>query len=204
MDSRNQTQTEQASALRSTQHAARSAACTQHAAHSTAFTQHAARSTQHGFRPAQHAAHSTAFVQHAAHSTSFVRWVKFNAVGLIGISVQLGVLALLLRAAHTGYLLATALAVEAAILHNFCWHQCFTWRDRRARGWRPLLGSLLRFNLTAGLLSIGGNLLLMRVLTGAVGLDPLIANGLAIASCSIVNFLLSDRFAFAQQKFSAD
>ncbi len=123
--------------------------------------------------------------------------MKFNAVGLIGIGVQLAVLAMLVRVARIGYLPATALAVEAAILHNFCWHQCFTWADRRAQGWRPLLDSLLRFNLTAGLLSIGGNLLLMRLLTGTLGLDPLIANGLAIATCSVANFVASDRFAFA-------
>jgi hypothetical protein len=49
----------------------------------------------------------------------FRRWVAFNAVGAAGIGLQLGALALLLHVAHLHYLAATALAVEAAVLHNF-------------------------------------------------------------------------------------
>jgi putative flippase GtrA len=134
-----------------------------------------------------------------AHTVSFLRWMKFNAVGLVGIGVQLAVLALLLRTG-AGYLLATALAVEAAILHNFFWHRCFTWSDRRPHGRRAVCDALLRFNLSTGLFSIGGNLLLMRVFAGAAGLDPLVANGLAIACCSVVNFLVSDRFVFSVKR----
>ena len=57
------------------------------------------------------------------------RWCKFSLVGAIGIVVQLGALALL-TAAGMHYLVATALAVETAVLHNFAWHQNFTWSDR--------------------------------------------------------------------------
>src|SRR5436190_21825889 len=35
-----------------------------------------------------------------------------------------------LVAAGLPYLLATALAVEGAILHNFVWHERWTWADR--------------------------------------------------------------------------
>lgn len=57
------------------------------------------------------------------------RWCKFSLVGAVGIGVQLGALALL-TTAGVHYLRATALAVEIAVLHNFAWHQNFTWSDR--------------------------------------------------------------------------
>ncbi len=62
-------------------------------------------------------------------------WVRFNAVGIIGLVVQLLVLAVLLRfGLH--YLVATTVAVEAAVLHNFLWHERWTWSER-ASTFRP-------------------------------------------------------------------
>ena len=59
-----------------------------------------------------------------------VRWLKFNFVGAIGIAVQMSAFALLEGALGVYYLSATALAVETAVLHNFVWHERFTWKDR--------------------------------------------------------------------------
>lgn len=63
------------------------------------------------------------------HAT-LARWLKFNFVGGIGIVVQFAVLFFLKSVAHLNYLFATALAVEAAVIHNFVWHERFTWVDR--------------------------------------------------------------------------
>ena len=52
-----------------------------------------------------------------------IRWLKFNFVGGIGIGVQLVVLTALKSGLHFNYLLATVLAVEAAVIHNFIWHE---------------------------------------------------------------------------------
>jgi len=41
-----------------------------------------------------------------------IRWLKFNAVGAMGIAVQLAALALFKSGLHMDYLLATAAAVE--------------------------------------------------------------------------------------------
>lgn len=121
-----------------------------------------------------------------------LRWLKFNAVGGLGIVVQLAALALFRGALGISYLPATALAVETAVLHNFIWHERWTWRDRPGAG----LGRLLRFNATTGALSIAANVLLMRVFVGSLGLHYLPANLLSIALCSVANFLLSDRWVF--------
>jgi len=129
-------------------------------------------------------------------SRTFRRWLKFNAVGGIGIGVQLAALAIFRSLLHLDYLLATVLAVEAAVLHNFLWHERFTWADRPARHFTHSLVRLVGFNATNGLVSILGNVLLMRLLVGGLGMQYFVANLIAIAACSLVNFLLSDCFVF--------
>jgi putative flippase GtrA len=124
------------------------------------------------------------------------RWVKFNLVGGIGIGVQLGALWVVTHVLLCNYLIATVLAVETAVLHNFLWHQRFTWADRRQSNWRESVLGVLRFNLTNGLVSILGNLVLMRALVGGLHLRILVANVLSIAGCSAANFFLSEMYVF--------
>jgi putative flippase GtrA len=121
------------------------------------------------------------------------RWAKFSAVGATGILVQTATLAVLLRLAGLHYLIATALAVEASILHNFIWHRKWTWADRPQAN---IALMLVRFNLTSGAMSLAGNLLLMFVLVEQARVPALAANMITIAICSIINFVLSDRIVF--------
>jgi putative flippase GtrA len=130
----------------------------------------------------------------------FFRWLKFNFVGAMGIGVQLAVLWILEGAFHWHYLAATALAVETAVLHNFVWHERFTWKERSPGGWRATVLRLLRFHAGNGVVSIAGNLALMRLFTGALGMAVLIANGLAIAICSVANFAASEWFVFRERR----
>jgi putative flippase GtrA len=127
-----------------------------------------------------------------------IRWLKFNLVGGIGITVQLATLAALKNGLRLNYLLATTLAVEAAVIHNFFWHERFTWIDRASEN-RTF--HFLKFNLTNGALSILGNLILMKLFVGILHFQYLIANLTAIAVFSIANFLLSDHFVFRKPVF---
>jgi putative flippase GtrA len=146
----------------------------------------------------------------SAASATWLRWCKFNFVGGIGIAVQFTTLFLLKEGVHFNYLAATAIAVETAVVHNFVWHEQFTWADRikvhqtkidqtrldrASRGW---LHRLLRFNLSNGAVSILGNLALMKLMFGQAHLNYLVANALAIALCSLANFLLSETWVFAR------
>jgi len=197
-------------------------------------------------------------------TATLVRWCKFNLVGAVGICVQFGVLFFLKSGFHFHYLAATALAVEAAVAHNFFGHERFTWADRiksdriksdriesdriesdrmrpswgghpsgataqnlpgtlfaalkrRARqklhspGWHgaslrcltlrsPRFGRFVRFNLTTGLISIAGNLGMMRVMVGRGHMNYLFANAVAIAVCSLVNFVVSDGWVFGREQ----
>ena len=99
------------------------------------------------------------------------RWLKFNLVGGIGIGVQLATLWMLVHVLRCNYLLATGLAVETAVLHNFVWHHRFTWSDRiladRVNShWRDIALRLLHFNLTNGAVSIVHSVLNGRVFGG--------------------------------------
>lgn len=124
------------------------------------------------------------------------RWISFNGVGSLGILVQLGVLALLVRRGGMHYLWATAIAVECAVLHNFFWHQRWTWRDRPSRSARDLAGRLCRFHALNGAVSLAGNVVIARLLTGELHVDPVAANIAAIMVCSMVNFAASEVLVF--------
>ena len=124
-------------------------------------------------------------------------WVKFNLVGLLGFAVQTGVLFVLTHATpQVGYLAATATAVELAVLNNFVWHQRWTWRDRPSLTKGETLRRLAKFNVTTGLVSLVGNLVLMSVLVGRFRLPIVGANLITVAACSILSFLFADRVAF--------
>lgn len=127
---------------------------------------------------------------------SFKRWWAFNFIGFLGIAVQLTSLYVLSGWIGLHYMLATVLAVESAVLHNFIWHECWTWADRTRGNRKGLLERLARFNLTTGLVSITSNLVLMGVFVDGLGLHYILANLLSITLCSVVNFLVTDRFVF--------
>jgi putative flippase GtrA len=124
------------------------------------------------------------------------RWLAFNGVGVLGFVIQLCVVALLVHGLGWHYLIATATAVEAAILHNFVWHQRFTWRHRRVDGIGAVLARLGRVHLLNGCVSLVGNLLIVAGLIGGLGMDPVPANIVAVLACSIFNFFASEILVF--------
>ena len=101
------------------------------------------------------------------------------------------------------YLVGTALAVEAAVLHNFWWRERWTWADRFSRTRSGWTRRLIQFNLTTGCVSIVGNLFFMRLFVGTLGIHFLVANLMTIAACSLLNFLVSDRLIFQPSLFEA-
>lgn len=130
-----------------------------------------------------------------------IHFLRFNVVGLVGFAVQSAALFVLTHSAHPfGYLLATAAAVELAILNNFVWHQRWTWRDRPSATAGETLRRLAKFNTTNGAVSLTGNLVLMSILVGRLGLPIAGANLVSVAACSICNFFLADHIAFHVDK----
>jgi len=130
------------------------------------------------------------------------RGVAFYAVGALGLGVQLAALWLLTARVGVPYLLATAVAVEVTILHNFWWHERWTWRDRATpdgsgTGRRAAaLTRLARFHAANGLISLWGNVVLTGVSVNLVGTGYLTGNLIAVVTCSLVNFVAADRLVY--------
>ncbi len=125
----------------------------------------------------------------------------FVAVGVIGFGLQLTLLALLTRA-HVPYLAATAIAVETTIVHNFLWHERWTWRDRRETGAAVRWARLARFNLTTALTSLIGTLVWTAALVEIGGAPILVANAVAVALVGVLNLVLADRYVFTPPPLS--
>ncbi|HLJ49133.1 MAG TPA: GtrA family protein [Bryobacteraceae bacterium] len=122
------------------------------------------------------------------------RWLRFNVVGLAGCAVQLVTLRMLAGPFRIPYLTATALAVEIAILHNFVWHETWTWRGIGSAGRSR---RLVRFHLGNGILSIVSNVVFTWVFRQFLGLPLLAANCCAIATTAILNFLVAYVWVFS-------
>jgi len=111
-------------------------------------------------------------------------------------------LAALMSLAHWTWLAATLVSVEVAVVHNFFWHERWTWCDRavarshQAPSHLALLTRLARFHIANGLASIVGNAALMALLVGVLGLPAIPANALAVAAMSVANFVLAGRWVF--------
>jgi putative flippase GtrA len=121
-------------------------------------------------------------------------WI-FIGIGAAGFALQLSVLHGLTAGFRVSPALATAVAVELALLHNFIWHERWTWADRtgstQAAAWRRLL----RFHGSNGLVSLAGNLILTPM-AAAAGLPMLFANAIAVGACAAMNFVAADRLVF--------
>jgi putative flippase GtrA len=131
--------------------------------------------------------------------STLMRWCKFSFVGWMGIIVQFSALYFLKSVMHFNYLAATVIAVEAAVVHNFVWHEQFTWADRVQMSWRTSIPRFVRFNLATGGVSIMGNLALMEVMVSFGHMNYLVANAIAIVLCSLANFLVSEEWVFEKR-----
>lgn len=125
------------------------------------------------------------------------RWLKFHAVAALGMVLQLALLQALSGAAGWNYLWATLVAVEAAIVHNFFWHERWTWATAGLPG---VTSRFWKYQLGTGMLSLVSNLFAMRLLAGEFGLPLLLANGVAIVVSGLINFLLGEFVVFSAQE----
>jgi putative flippase GtrA len=123
----------------------------------------------------------------------------FILVGAGGFGLQLVIVAVMTWIFEWPSAAATALGVEAAVLHNFFWHQRWTWPDRQAAA-RHSGRRLLRFHLTTGATSVAGNVVAVLLAVHILGLDAVVANVLAVGAMSVVNYLVADRYVFAPMR----
>lgn len=111
----------------------------------------------------------------------FGRLLKFGAVGATGVIINTTVLYVLSRRLGLPLLLASAIAVELAIVSNFFWNNRWTFACRRRS-----LARFAKFNV-ASLVGLTVNVTAVWGLT-RVGLYFLIANLVGIGAGVAVNY----------------
>jgi putative flippase GtrA len=130
--------------------------------------------------------------------SGFLRWSRFNLVGLLGMALQLTLLAIFKRIGQAYPLITSSLAIEITLLHNFVWHTRYTWSGHAAG--TPHAVRLVRFHLSNGVISLLCNLALLPLLMRRFHVALLLANGAAILLGSMLNFSLGERWVFSSAR----
>lgn len=126
----------------------------------------------------------------------FGRFSRFSLVGCMGALLQLTLVFLLTNYFGVLSTAATLFAVEITVLHNFVWHERFTWSNRAPKGSRQLARRLWRFHAGNGLVSLAGNAIFIYYWVERLKAPVLPAAMGAIVVCSLANFLIADRWVF--------
>ena len=124
-----------------------------------------------------------------------MRFTRFAAVAAGGFIIQLVTLAVL-SASDWPVAWATAVAVECAALHNFWWHERWTWGDRRL-GPRATAVRLMKYHFTTAATAILGNVMITTGLVVLAGVPILAANAAAVGVMAAASYLAADRWVFA-------
>ena len=125
-----------------------------------------------------------------------LRFGRFSLVGTMGAILQLTLVWLLTNCFGILSTAAMLVAVEITILHNFAWHERFTWGNRGLKSSRQLALRLWRFHAGNGLVSLAGNTIFIYCLVERLKAPVLPAAMGAIVICSLENFLIADRWVF--------
>ena len=129
--------------------------------------------------------------------STWSRFLRFNAVGALGVAVQLSLVWLVASVLGASAILATTIGVAGAVGHNFLWHRRWTWADRnQARSTLRTAEAFAKFALANGAVSLIGNVIATVVVARTLGAGPLIANVIGIVCCGLLNFRASDRMVF--------
>lgn len=115
------------------------------------------------------------------------RLIRFSVVGSSGVVMNMAAFSVLSTQLGLHYLAASAIAIELALCSNYLVNNNWTFADRRA-GFFAVRG-LLRYHAV----SLGGmvvNLVMLQVLAGSVGLNPVLANLAGIAAATVWNLSL--------------
>jgi dolichol-phosphate mannosyltransferase len=122
------------------------------------------------------------------------RFTKFAVVGVSGILVNEGLLALLTEVYSVAIALAGAIAIEASILFNFFLNNFWTWRDSRTKSF---FRRIIQYHSVAFIAGLVNYIILLAL--SALGMHHLLANLVGIAVATMINFILNNHWTFAKE-----
>ncbi len=113
---------------------------------------------------------------------------RFGMVGLFGIVVNVAILHVLHSVLGWGFTRSSALATEAAILHNYVWNELWTFHIRRLD-----LGRLLRYQMSS-LLAAGVTVVVATIVKELI--DPRLAQLVGVLSGAGLNYVVNVRWTW--------
>jgi putative flippase GtrA len=122
--------------------------------------------------------------------------LRFSMVGLLGIGAQLLAMEMFAGGLRLPTLVASPLAVEFAVLHNFLWH--WRWSFAGAESGLRFWPAMLRFHLTNGVISLLGTTAMMWLLHEQLRMPRMPANLVSILACWGLNWTAARYFVFRQ------
>jgi putative flippase GtrA len=128
------------------------------------------------------------------------RPLRYLAVATLGAAVQ-AVVVVTATIAGCSPVAATVIGIEAAILHNFAWHDRWTWGDRLRR--EPRAVRLLRYNTAMAGSSLAVGAAVTWLVVSGLGWGVLPANAVAVAVAALANYVASDRVLFRATQASS-
>jgi dolichol-phosphate mannosyltransferase len=122
-------------------------------------------------------------------------FLKFALVGVSGIIVNQGLLALQMDALQIDLKIAGLIAIELSILNNFFLNNIWTWKDRKKHSFGK---RLLRYHMVTAL-SGGVNYVTLLFLTASLDMHYLLANLIGIGIGMVINFALNHLWTFQKK-----
>jgi putative flippase GtrA len=124
------------------------------------------------------------------------RVVAFVTVAALGFGVQACAIAVLTSCAGTPVAIATAIGVLLAVVHNFAWHDRWTWSDRTTGV--SAIARLAKFTASVGIVSLVGTVALTTLYVVAFRVPLVLGNLLAVWSTALLNYFVLDRLVFGE------
>lgn len=129
------------------------------------------------------------------HPANWLQLVRFSLVGGVGFVVNIAVYALCVHAIGLDYRLAAVFAWLVAVANNFVLNRHWTF-DARAHG--RVHFQAMRF-LVVSVVAFGFSLLLLTILVEGAGLAKVLAQALAVAAATPLNFLGNKLWSFRRR-----
>ncbi len=125
------------------------------------------------------------------HPANWLQLIRFSIVGASGYAVNLILYALLVKVLGVEYLVAETVAWIVSAANNFVWNRHWTFKAREGQ----VHAQAARFFVVT-LVALGANLIVLRLLVESAGMDKVVAEMLALAASTPLNFLGNKLWSF--------
>jgi dolichol-phosphate mannosyltransferase len=122
---------------------------------------------------------------------NWLQFVRFGAVGATGYAVNLGVFAFCVHVLGIDYRVAAVLAFVVSVINNFWWNRHWTFGAKQDH---PMVQAARFFAVS--LLAFAFTYLVLVVLVSGFGLSKVLAQAIAIAAGTPLNFVGQKLWSF--------